>query len=232
MLIQIIMSKLRVWIQEWDVQSNNQVHAFIANSRNVAERIKRHYGREASVVHPPVEWQAFDASDADEGFFLMVTAFAPYKQVALAIQAANTLKIPLKIIGDGQKGKQLQQQAGPTVEFLGWQSDEVVRAHYQKCRAVLFPGEEDFGIVPLEAMASGKPVIAYGKGGVLETVIPINPVASIDDVAFPTGVFFYEQTTAAFMEALQPVPSRLHRSPGDEQKRCAFRGSRSRVPHR
>ena len=140
-LIQIIMSKLRVWIQDWDVQSNNQVHAFIANSQNVAERIKRHYGREASVVHPPVDWQAFDASDADEGFFLMVTAFAPYKQVALAIQAANKLKIPLKIIGKGQEGKQLQQQAGPTVEFLGWQPDEVVRAHYRKCLAVLFPGE-------------------------------------------------------------------------------------------
>jgi len=202
-LIQIIMSKLRVWIQDWDVQSNNQVHAFIANSQNVAERIKRHYGREASVVHPPVDWQAFDASDADEGFFLMVTAFAPYKQVALAIQAANKLKIPLKIIGKGQEGKQLQQQAGPTVEFLGWQPDEVVRAHYRKCLAVLFPGEEDFGIVPLEAMASGKPVIAYGKGGVLETVIPLNPVIPNDGTTSPTGVFFYKQMVNDLIQAIQ-----------------------------
>ena len=202
-LKRIIMSMLRARIQNWDVQSSNQVHAFIANSQNVAGRIQRHYDREASVVHPPVEWQAFEASDVDEGFFLMVTAFAPYKQVALAIQAANTMSIPLKIIGKGQEEKHLQQQAGPTVEFLGWQSDAVVRAHYRKCRAVLFPGEEDFGIVPLEAMASGKPVIAFGKGGVLETVIPVNPMAPCDGTAHPTGVFFYEQNADALIEAIQ-----------------------------
>ena len=89
------------------------------------------------------------------------------------------------------------------MEFLGWQSDAVVRAHYRKCRAVLFPGEEDFGIVPLEAMASGKPVIAYGKGGVLETVIPVNPVIPHEGTPSPTGVFFYTQTVNALIQAIQ-----------------------------
>jgi glycosyltransferase involved in cell wall biosynthesis len=201
--LRLIMSKLRGWFQKWDVQSNDDVHGFIANSHNVAERIKRHYGREASVVHPPVEWQAFEASEGDAGFYLMVTAFAPYKRVDLAIQAANRLKISLKIIGTGQEEDALRRLAGPTVEFLGSKTDEGVRECYRKCTALLFPGEEDFGIVPLEAMASGKSVIAYGKGGVLETVIPINSVVPNDGVDFPTGIFFYEQTADSLCEAIQ-----------------------------
>jgi glycosyltransferase involved in cell wall biosynthesis len=197
------MAILRERLQTWDVQSNTQVHAFIANSYNIAGRIKRYYGREAIVIHPPVDWHAFEVSDCDDGFYLMVTAFAPYKRVDLAIQAANRLKISLKIIGKGQEEKVLRRLAGPNVEFLGWQCDERVRELYRQCRAVLFPGEEDFGIVPLEAMASGKPVIAYGKGGVLETVIPLNPVVPIDGVDSPTGVFFYEQTVKGLSEAIQ-----------------------------
>ena len=197
------MAIFRKRLQQWDVESNAHVHEFIANSSNVAERIQRQYGREASVVHPPVDWHAFEASDGDEGFYLMVSAFAPYKRVDLAIQSANNMKIPLKIIGMGPEEKRLKRLAGPTVEFLGWKSNEGVREYYKKCRALLFPGEEDFGIVPLEAMASGKPVIAYGKGGALETVIPLNPVSPIDRSAYPTGVFFYEQTAAALSEAIQ-----------------------------
>ncbi len=172
---QVVMSMLRRKLQHWDLQSNAHVHRFIANSYNVAERITRQYGRSACVVYPPVDWQAFQASHSHEGFYLIVTAFAPYKKVDLAIEAANELGIPLKIIGQGQDEKRLKQMAGPSVEFLGWQPDHRVREFYRRCLAVLFPGEEDFGIVPLEAMATGKPVIAYGKGGVLETVIPLNP---------------------------------------------------------
>jgi glycosyltransferase involved in cell wall biosynthesis len=197
------MAIFRKRLQRWDMQSNAQVYGFIANSYNVAGRIKRYYEREAIVVHPPVDWHAFDVSNCDEGFYLMVTAFAPYKRVDLAIQVANKMNVPLKIIGKGQEEKHLKRQAGPTVKFLGWQPDESVRAYYRKCTALLFPGEEDFGIVPLEAMASGKPVIAYGKGGVLETVIPLNPVVPIDGVDSPTGIFFYEQTVKGLSEAIQ-----------------------------
>ena len=197
------MAIFRKWLQRWDMESNDHVHGFIANSLNVAKRINRHYGKESSVVHPPVDWHSFKVSDCDEGFYLMVTAFAPYKRVDLAIQAANRLKISLKIIGKGQEDRSLRKLAGPTVEFLGWKSDESIRDFYRRCRAVLFPGEEDFGIVPLEAMANGKPVIAYGKGGVRETVIPINPSDSIDDVGHPTGVFFYQHTVEALSEVIQ-----------------------------
>ena len=202
------MSIFRKRLQKWDVQSNAHVYRFIANSYNVAGRIKRHYGREAIVVHPPVDWHAFEASDDDAAFYLMVTAFAPYKKVDLAIQAANQLNIHLKIVGQGQDEKRLKNLSGPTVEFLGWKSDEGVRELYRQCRAVLFPGEEDFGIVPLEAMSSGKPVIAYGKGGVLETVIPLNPIAPCDSTTHPTGVFFYEQKADALIEAIQVFEKR------------------------
>jgi len=207
------MAIFRKRLQQFDVQSNSHVYRFIANSYNVAERINRYYGREASVAHPPVDWHAFEASHDDTGSYLMVTAFVPYKKVDLAILAANRLKISLQIIGKGPEEKRLKRLAGPTVEFLGWKSDEHIREVYKKCIALLFPGEEDFGIVPLEAMASGKPVIAFGKGGVLETVIPLNLIAPCHGTAHPTGVFFYEQTVDALSEAIQLF----------EQRRSEFR---------
>jgi glycosyltransferase involved in cell wall biosynthesis len=175
-LTRAAMGIARPWIQQWDVRSSGRVHAFIAISAHVAGRVQRYYGRPSTVVYPPVNWQSFQASEKNEGFYLMVTAFAPYKKVDLAIEAANKLGFSLKIIGQGQDEKRLRRMAGPSVEFLGWQPDSRVRECYSRCLAVLFPGEEDFGIVPLEAMATGKPVIAYGKGGALETVIPLNPL--------------------------------------------------------
>ena len=193
----------RKYLQRWDQHSNDRVHTFVANSHNVAARIKRHYGREALVLHPPVDWHAFDISNSDEGFYLVVTAFAPYKRVDLAIQAANQMGLPLKIVGTGQDETYLRNLAGPNVEFLGWRPDDQVRELYRKCRALLFPGEEDFGIVPLEAMASGKPVIAYGKGGILETVVPVNPSNPVPKYVPPTGVFFYEQTVEGLIGAIR-----------------------------
>ena len=193
------MRLLRRGLQKWDIASSKRVHYFIAISHHVAERIRRYYGRKADVVYPPVDFDAFSVSERDDGFYLMVTAFAPYKRVDLAIDAFNALKKPLKIIGTGQEEKRLKTLAGPTIEFLGWQSDDLVRQYYGRCKALIFPGEEDFGIVPLEAMATGKPVIAFGKGGVLETVVPFNDPAS----KIFTGVLFSEQTAEALRQAVQ-----------------------------
>jgi glycosyltransferase involved in cell wall biosynthesis len=136
--------------------------------------------------------------------------------VDLAIQAANRMTFPLKIIGAGQDEKRLRQLAGPSVELLGWQSDSEIRQHYARCKALLFPGEEDFGIVPLEAMACGKPVIAYARGGALETVVSVVPrevsarkegavgmPIRASDEQYPTGVFFDEQTPESLVEAVE-----------------------------
>ncbi|WP_447979743.1 glycosyltransferase [Candidatus Nitrospira bockiana] len=201
-----VMSAVRVSLQKWDVASSSRVHYFVANSQHVADRVRRHYSRHSSVICPPVDYGAFAISDERQDYYLVVTAFAPYKRVDLAIEACNRLSRPLKIIGSGQDEQRLRALAGPTVEFLGWQPDEVLRRHYSRCKALLFPGQEDFGIVPLEAMASGRPVIAYGKGGALETVVAMNPVepgVGGSGAAAPTGVFFYQQTTEAVCEAIQ-----------------------------
>jgi glycosyltransferase involved in cell wall biosynthesis len=196
------MKLCRTRLQRWDRESNAGVYAMIANSENVACRIRSLYGREACVIHPPVEWHAFQASTRDDGFYLMVTALVPYKRVDLAVKAMNRLKLPLKIIGTGPEGPRLRNMAGRTVEFLGWRTDSEVRDYYQRCRGILFPGEEDFGIVPLEAMASGKPVVAFGKGGVLETVVPLNPQPENGREGVPAGVFFYQQSVEALMGAV------------------------------
>jgi glycosyltransferase involved in cell wall biosynthesis len=139
----------------------------------------------------------------------MVTAFAPYKRVDLAIQACNVMKRRLKIIGKGQEEARLRNLAGPTVEFLGWQPDSVVRDHYARCRALLFPGEEDFGIVPLETMACGKPVVAYGRGGALETVVPLAaPGTTSQATQAPTGLFFFTQSVESLIEAMETCERR------------------------
>ena len=211
-----VMGLLRRPLQRWDVSSNDCVHRFVANSEHVARRIRSYWGREAAVLYPPVDWQSFAASNQDEGFYLLVTALVPYKRVDLAIQAANRLKFPLKIIGAGQDETRLRRLAGPSVELLGWQPDSEIRQHYARCKALLFPGEEDFGIVPLEAMACGKPVIAYARGGALETVVslvPRDPSARKEsavgtpprasDEQYPTGVFFDEQKPESLIDAVE-----------------------------
>ncbi|WHZ20904.1 MAG: Glycosyltransferase [Nitrospira sp.] len=210
------MGLFRARLQSWDVATAARVDQFVANSQNIADKVRRYYDRPASVLHPPVDWGTFQASEKSEGFYLMVTAFAPYKRVDLAIQACNVMKRRLKIIGKGQEESRLRKLAGPTVEFLGWQPDEVVRDQYARCQALLFPGEEDFGIVPLEVMACGKPVIAFGRGGVLETVLPLEAATSTgrgiarvdhdgkgDRDRTATGIFFSEQSTESVVQAME-----------------------------
>jgi glycosyltransferase involved in cell wall biosynthesis len=197
----LAMRVFRRRLQLWDVRSSRRVHSFIANSRNIAGKIDAYYGRDAAVVHPPVEWDAFTLASGSEEFYLMVTAFAPYKRVDIAIEACNRLRRPLRIIGSGQEEQRLRALGGPTVTFLGWQPDNVVRDQYERCKALLFPGEEDFGIVPLEAMACGKPIIALGKGGALETVVPMHQIEARS--CAPTGVFFNEPSVESMTEAIE-----------------------------
>jgi len=195
----LLVSLLTSYLRLWDAASSPRVDCFIAISKHVQTRIKRYYGRESEVVYPPVNCDFFHPAPdaAREGdYYLMVTAMAPYKRVDLAIEAFNRLGKPLLIVGDGPELKGLQKKAKKNIEFLGWKDDEKVRDTYRGCKAFLFPGKEDFGITPLEAQACGKPVIAYGEGGALETVVPFPQKQA-------TGIFFASQSAESLIEAVQ-----------------------------
>ncbi len=183
------------YLRTWDVASSNRVDYFIANSENVRRRIQRHYHRDAEVIYPPVDTSFFQLSDHSDGYYLIVSALVPYKRVDLAIAVFNQSGETLVIVGTGPDEKRLKRLARSNIEFVGWcEAAELVR-YYQNCRALIFPGEEDFGIVPLEAMACGKPVIAYKKGGVLETVLTKGKNK--------TGIFFEQQTPEHLHQALK-----------------------------
>ena len=198
------MALCRGYLQRWDVRSARRVDHFVANSQHIADKIKHIYGRPATVIHPPVDTESFDIRDFRESFYLIVSALVPYKKVELAIQAFSRLGLPLKIAGDGPLRSSLEKIAGPNVEFLGWIDDAQLAELYATCQALIFPGEEDFGIVPLEAQASGRPVIAYGKGGALETIVPLAPN---DTGSLPTsqatGIFFTEATPESLAQAVK-----------------------------
>ncbi|MDO8733843.1 MAG: glycosyltransferase [Elusimicrobiota bacterium] len=193
--IKFAMKMIKPYLRKWDVESSKNVNYFIAISEYIRERIKRHYGCDSDVIFPPVDTDFFTPSTLyplpSTGYYLIVSAFAPYKKVNLAIETFNKLGLSLKIIGSGQDEKKLKRIAKKNIEFLGWRNNNELRKYYQNCRAIIFPGEEDFGIVPVEAQACGKPVIAYKKGGVLETVI--------DGI---TGIFFEEQTMESLSAAV------------------------------
>jgi glycosyltransferase involved in cell wall biosynthesis len=185
-------------IRDWDRRTADRVSHFIAISNTVRDRIRDCYNRDATVIYPPVDTDFYTPSNEPrEDFYLVVSALAPYKRFDLAIDACTRLGKKLVVIGSGQHAAKLKASAGPNVSFLGWQSDEVIRDHFRRAKALLFPGEEDFGIVPLEAQACGCPVIGFARGGLAETVRPFGEASD------PTGVFFTEQSVDATCEAIE-----------------------------
>jgi glycosyltransferase involved in cell wall biosynthesis len=186
-------------LRKWDRRTAAGVDLFIADSACVAGRIASAYGRDSVVLHPAANVDFFTPADVPrEDFYLVVSALAPYKKVDHAIEACRIAGKYLKIIGTGQEMKKLVAMACPGTQFLGWQSDDAVRDHYRRAKALLFPQLEDFGIVPLEAMACGCPVIAYGQGGALETV----PDAADPAVSAPCGLRYQPQTPQALADAI------------------------------
>ena len=190
-------------LRRWDVLSSMRVDHFAANSRTVAARIRKHYRRDATVIHPPVDVAAFTpengrfAPPATDAPYLCLGQLVGYKRADLAVRACAATKRRLVVIGDGPMRKKLEAAAGPTVQFLGWLDSPALKSHILGCKALLFPGEEDFGIVPVEVQAAGRPVIAYRGGGALETVK--------EEVS---GIFFDEQTEASLIEALDAFERR------------------------
>lgn len=191
-LARTLAAPLLGYLRRWDQGTAPRVHRFIANSGHVRGRIRRCYGREADVVHPPVETGRFRPSDRTEDYFLIVSALVPYKRIDIAVDAFNRLGLPLLIVGDGPERKRLERRARPNVSFLGWQPDGRIPDLYARALAFILPGVEDFGIAPVESQAAGRPVIALRAGGALETVLEGQ-----------TGAFFWPQTPEALAGAVR-----------------------------
>lgn len=189
-IVQPILHRLR----NWDRATSRRVHYFIANSRVVQQRISDFWGRQSTVIHPPVDTEGFTPVSADEAgeFYVLVSRLVPYKRFDIAIEAANRLAIPLKIIGDGRARAELESIAGPTVEFLGRVDDAERNRLFAQCRAAIFPAEDDFGIGQVEVQAAGRPVIAFDRGGAQETVLDGE-----------TGVLFFPQTADGLVDAIR-----------------------------
>jgi len=165
------LSILLHYLRMWDQAAARRVDFFIANSRTTAARIKKYYRRDSDVIYPPVNINRFKPTKENKGYFLVVSRLSPYKRIDVAIHAFNKLELPLVIVGEGRDRERLQGIAGPKIKFRGFVEDEKLPEIYAGARALIFPGEDDFGIVPVEAMAAGKPVIALRRGGVTETIL-------------------------------------------------------------
>jgi len=192
----IAMSLMFHKLRQWDATAAQRVDHFVANSIVVSKRIRKYYRRNATVIYPPVDIDAFDTATSHEDYYLHVGELVGYKRVDLLIEACNRLKRRLIVVGGGEQFFKLRQMAGETVSVVGHKSFDELKHYYSHCRALLFAAEEDFGIVPVEAMASGRPVIAYGRGGATESVV--------DGV---TGVHFPEQTVDSVVDAIKRFES-------------------------
>jgi glycosyltransferase involved in cell wall biosynthesis len=188
-----LISPIIHYLKMWDVTSSHRVDHFIANSNFVAQRIRKYYGRESSIIHPFVDGEYFiPAENPTKDYYLIVSALVPYKRVDLAIEACNRLDKRLLIVGDGNLRGNLEKIAGPKIEFLGRKTQSELKHLYQNAKALLFPSEEDFGIAPIESMACGRPVIAFKKGGAIDTILPSK-----------TGLFFKEQEVESLVDAIE-----------------------------
>ncbi len=187
------------YLRMWDVTSANRVDHFIANSQHVARRIAKYYRREATVIYPPVDTGKFPLSQKAGKYYLMLTALVPYKKVDLAIRVFNELEEPLYIVGSGPEKAKLQKMARDNVRFFDWVEDAALEKFTAECKALVFPGEEDFGIVPVEVQSCGKPVIAYARGGALESVIGYDG----RNEGACTGVFFDEPGEKSLRNAIR-----------------------------
>ncbi len=184
-------------LKRWEMQAASRPDYYIANSHIVAERLKDAFGVDATVIEPPIITSRFRVSRETEDYYLILARLVPYKRIDLAIEACMKTNRRLFVIGDGSDRQRLESLAGPTISFLGRQPDEAVNRYASRCRALIFPGEEDFGMAPLEVNAAGRPVIAYGAGGATETIHEgLN------------GVLFPEQTVESLIEGLEKLESR------------------------
>jgi glycosyltransferase involved in cell wall biosynthesis len=197
----IFLSLILNYVRLWDEVSSSRVDAFVANSRVVARRIRKRYRRTATIINPPVDTRQYspEPHGAHGDYFLIVARLIPYKRIDIAIDAFNELGLPLKVVGRGRQAAEMRARAEPNIEFLGAVPEAQLKKLYANCKAFIFPGHEDFGIAPLEAQASGRPVIAYGAGGALETV-----------KHGVTGEFFVEQSADALAAAVSRFDGRAY----------------------
>lgn len=201
-------------LRRWDFAAAQRVNTFIAISTAIRERIRRYYGRDSEIIYPPVATERFQPASRTEDYFLVVSRLIPYKRIDLAVQACTRLGLPLKVGGRGRDLDRLREMAGPTVEFLGYVPDDALPELMARCRALLFPGLEDFGITPVQAQAAGRPVIAYGGGGALDTVIPGQTGALFDAMTVDSLADALARFDAA---AYSPAALRAHAERFDER---------------
>src|SRR6266481_733986 len=204
-LMRIIFGLASHYVRNWDYSAAQRVDYFIANSNYVAGRIWKYYRRDSKIIHPPINTAHSFLANRHENYYLAVGRLVPYKRTDILIDACGQLGRKLVIVGDGPEMKRLKRRSTKNIEFLGEASEPQLRNVYAKCRALLFAADEDFGMVPLEAQSFGRPVIAYGKGGSLETVVATNPpigqwqTREMDGI---TGLFFEEQTADSVAKAI------------------------------
>lgn len=191
-LVRALLPPFLNYLRLWDQVAADRVDHFVAISQAVQRRIEKYYRRESTIIHPPINTIAYEVAPAQEDYFLIVSRLVPYKRIDIAVRAFNKLGLPLVIVGDGRDRAPLEAMAKPNVVFLGHIPDGEIGEQLARCRALIFPGKEDFGLSALEAQAAGRPVIAYAGGGALETV-----------VEGVTGAFFHEQTVEALTGAVE-----------------------------